>query len=141
MKDKYVFRFDLNGRPIFEKDSVHFVNTYVDESHLAVGLCTDDPEGFAPIESRADYEKVQEIAKINEGLNKITIVGIEAKFVIVAIDYKGEYEYFKSDGCEPSDITDEMSIELAMGIDTSGASSFDNPYIADFKNKELQYIK
>jgi hypothetical protein len=141
MKNAFIFQFTIGDQPVFAKDGHFFISRYVDREQLAYGLFTNDAEGFEPISDMQVYEEIQRIIKANASLRMLSIVGISKLDIIVAVEFAGEYEYFRLAGARLNEISDSLTDELATAVNPDRQSSFTCPYVAEFKNGKMQPIK
>lgn len=138
MKEVYTFHCLIGERPIFMRNGEYFYADLIDNDQLAYGLLTEDPEGFRPVSSLFDYERIQEIEDINKQLRQLALVGIDKGKITVAIEYAGDYEYFKLSGISPQDLTDQLALQLAGKVDLRRESKPLNPYVYELKDNKLK---
>lgn len=141
MNNNFVFQFAIGKRSVFSKSGEYFFGRYVDTEQLAFGLFTSDPEGFLPVTDMHDYEMIQTLAQANTRFKRISIVGSDKGCFTVAVDFAGEYEYFRLTGIRIGEILDGLADSLATGVDSARQSSFTRPYVAEIKDGTIQSIK
>lgn len=141
MNTNYIFRVWIQNQAVFENGGQFYTNQYLEESHIAVGLFTADPEGFSPIESRSLYAAIEQVISLNRQMELLQIIGVQEKQVLVVIQFEGNYEYFALQGILPESVTDGWIGDLAAGVDFNRTSSFDQPYVVTFKNGKVWAVK
>jgi hypothetical protein len=141
MNDKFIFQFAIGDRPIFEKNGDYFYGRLVDKEQLAYGLFTDDPEGFEPVENMQDYEKIQEVTKINSQLRNISITSLDKGVITVVMEYAGEYEYFRLPGLKIGEVSDNLAAFLITKITRKSNSELSHPYIVDINGNTIKNNK
>lgn len=141
MNADYIFRMWIQNQAVFEHKNGFFVNRYLDESHVAVGLFSSSSTGFLPVDDAVLYASVDQAMKVNRNLEVIQIIGIQDRKTIVAMQFQGNYEYFALQDIQPDDVSDDLIHDLAAGIDLNRESSFEKPYMVTFKAGKVWAVK
>lgn len=141
MTEFFTFQFLLGVQPVFERNGEYFTTRDIGPDQLAYGLFSNETEGFEPVGDVRQYERIDEIKTVNDSLKLLSIVGVDQDQITIAIEYSGEYEYFRLTGIRAQELSDPLALQLAGRVRQKKRSAILHPYIVQIKENKIQSVK
>lgn len=124
---KFEFLFVIGKTAVFECDG-HYYKDNICTDEVSFGMFTDNPAGIEPIESTSEFKSIQTLIEINRKLKSMSVVGFDKGVITAAVEYCGEYQYFRLFGFTLDELSDPLAWKLTSKITRETPSEYSNPY-------------
>lgn len=124
---KFEFLFVIGSTPVFECAG-HYYKDNICTEEVSYGMFTENPVGMEPIESTGEFKTIQTLIEINRKLKSLSLVGYDKGVITVAVEYCGEYQYFRLFGFSLDDLNESLAWKLTSMITRKNPSEYNNPY-------------